>query len=82
MNLSICEEYRADENHGQSSIFRSDGGHGAMLKSTNKCINLIATPCQQRTLTPPDTWSCLTLGLACILMSEPISPELVLSPDF
>ena len=38
--------------------------------------------CQQRTLTPPDTWSCLTLGLACVLMSRPISPELVLSPDF
>ena len=30
-------------------------------------------------LTPPDTWSCPTLGLACVLMS--ISPELVLSPD-
>ena len=38
--------------------------------------------CQQRTLTPPDTWSCPTLGLACVLMSKPISPELVLSPDF
>ena len=37
--------------------------------------------CQQRTLTPPDTWSCPTLGLACVLMSRPISPELVLSPD-
>ena len=23
--------------------------------------------CQQRTLTPPDTWSCPTLGLACVL---------------
>ena len=38
--------------------------------------------CQQRALTPPDTWSCPTLGLACVLMSRPISPELVLSPDF
>ena len=38
--------------------------------------------CQQRTLTPPDTWSCPTLGLACVLMSRPISPELVFSPDF
>ena len=37
--------------------------------------------CQQRTLIPPDTWSCPTLGLACVLMSRPISPELVLSPD-
>ena len=38
--------------------------------------------CQQRTLTPPDTWSCPTLGLAYVLMSRPIFPELVLSPDF
>ena len=38
--------------------------------------------CQQRTLTPPDTWCCPTLGLACVLMSRPISPELVSSPDF
>ena len=38
--------------------------------------------CQQRPLTPPKTWSCHTLGLACVLMSRPISPELVLSPDF
>ena len=32
--------------------------------------------CQQRTLTPPDTWSCPTLGLSCVLMSRPISPDL------
>ena len=38
--------------------------------------------CQQRTLTPPDTWSCPTLGIACVLMSRLISPELVLFPDF
>ena len=38
--------------------------------------------CQQRTLTPPDTWFCPTLGLVCVLMSRPISPELVLYPDF
>ena len=38
--------------------------------------------CQQRTLTPPGTWSGPTLGLACVLMSRPISPELVFSPDF
>ena len=37
--------------------------------------------CQQRTLTPPDTWPCPTLGLACVLMYRPISPELVLFPD-
>ena len=38
--------------------------------------------CQQRTLTPPDTWSCPTLELAYVLMSRPISHELVLFPDF
>ena len=38
--------------------------------------------CQQRTLTPPDTWSCPTLRLASVLMLRQISPELVLSPDF
>ena len=39
--------------------------------------------CQQRTMiTPPDHWSCPTLGLACVLMSRPISIELVLFPDF
>ena len=26
--------------------------------------------CQQRTLTPTDTWSCPTLGLACVLMYQ------------
>ena len=38
--------------------------------------------CQQRTLTPPDTWSCPILGLASVLMLRLISPELVLFPDF
>ena len=38
--------------------------------------------CQQRTLTPPDTWSCPTLGFASVLMLRPISPALVLFPDF
>ena len=38
--------------------------------------------CQQRTLTHPDTWSCPTLGLASVLMLRPMSPELVLCPDF
>ena len=38
--------------------------------------------CQQRTLTPPDTWSCPTLGLACVLMSRPISPELCTSASY
>ena len=33
-------------------------------------------------LVDKDTWSCPTLGLASVLMSRPISPELVLSPDF
>ena len=38
--------------------------------------------CQQRTHTHPDTWSCPTLGLASVLMLRPMSPELVLFPDF
>ena len=32
--------------------------------------------------TPPGTWSCPTLGLAIVLMLRPMSPELVLFPDF
>ena len=28
----------------------------------------MSVACQQRMLTSPDTWSCLTLGLACVLM--------------
>ena len=31
--------------------------------------------CQQETLTPPDTWSCPTLGLASVLMLRPISRD-------
>ena len=38
--------------------------------------------CRQGTLTPPDILSCPTLGLASVLMLSPISPELVLFPDF
>ena len=38
--------------------------------------------CHQKTLTPPDTWFCPTLGLAYVLILGPISPELVLLPDF
>ena len=37
--------------------------------------------CQQETLTPLDTLSCLTFGLACVLMLRPISHELVLFPN-
>ena len=35
--------------------------------------------CQQRTLTPPDTWSCPTLGLASVQMLRPISWNCVVS---
>ena len=38
--------------------------------------------CQQRMLTPPDTWSCPTLGLASVLMLRPISPELACFRNF
>ena len=37
--------------------------------------------CQLKTSTPPDTWSCPTLGLACALVLTVISPELVLFSD-
>ena len=50
------------------------------------CVNnrTLATgaACQQRTLTPPGTTPCPTLGLVCIVMSRTISPELVLFPYF
>ena len=38
--------------------------------------------CRQGTLTPQDTWSCPTLGLASVLMLRPIFPELDLFPDY
>ena len=38
--------------------------------------------CQQRTLTPLDIWNYPTLGLAGFQMSRPITPVLVLFPDF
>ena len=38
--------------------------------------------CQQRMLTPPDTWSCPTFGLASVDILRQMSPELVLFPDF
>ena len=38
--------------------------------------------CQQRTLFPPDPFSCLTLGPVCVLMLRQIAPEFVLFPDF
>ena len=37
--------------------------------------------CQQRTLTPLDTWFYPNLGLASVLMMRPISLELVFFPD-
>ena len=37
---------------------------------------------QQRTLTPPHTWSCPIWGLAFVLMLRPFIPELVMSTDF
>ena len=36
---------------------------------------LVFAASQQRTLTPPDTWSCPTFGLASVLMLRPISPR-------
>ena len=45
-------------------------------------VSATGVACWQGTLTPPDTWSCPNLGLACVLMSTPLSPELVLCSDF
>ena len=38
--------------------------------------------CRQRTLTPPDTWSCPILGLAYVLMLKPVFPMLSCFPDY
>ena len=38
--------------------------------------------CQHMRLTPPDTLSCPTLGLACVLMLIPFLPGLVLFLEF
>ena len=45
-------------------------------------INDLGAACQQNALTPPSNWSCPTLGFAFVLMPRPISPELILFPDF
>ena len=43
----------------------------ALFKSPcSKTSYLTHAACQQRTLTPPDTWSCTTLGLACVLFKQ------------
>ena len=51
------------------------------MRDFNRTFATDAT-CQQRTLTLPDTWSCPTFGHACVLLSKPIAPKLVLFPDF
>ena len=42
--------------------------------------------CQQRTLTPPDTWPCPTLGLACVLQTfefrTSLGTSLFLCPEY
>ena len=57
------------------------GLNGAYMK-----IRTPNSPCSdfwgQGKLTPLDTWSSPTLGLASVLMLRPISPEVVLFPDF
>ena len=71
----------------KSSLRKSYGRYGDLTKQyyvlLSRMLNDILDDDHiQRTLTPPDTWSCPTLGLACVIMSRPISPELVLFPDF
>ena len=50
---------------------------GRSIAYSGRCLYIY----NQRTLTSPDTWSCPTLGLACVLMLRPISPELLFSID-
>ena len=38
--------------------------------------------CRQRTLTPPDTWSCPIFGLAYVLMLKPVFSMLSCFPDY
>ena len=71
--LSVCDIITGLNIFTESDILPNIGFHRAFATGV---------ACRQGTLTPPDTWSCPTLGLACVLMSRPISPELVLSPDF
>ena len=69
----VCDIITGFNIFTESDISPNIGFHGA---------SATGVACRQGTLTPPDTWSCPTLGLACVLMSRPLSPELVLSPDF
>ena len=70
--LPVCDIITGLDIFTESDISPDIGFHRA---------SATGVACRQGTLTPPDTWSCPTLGLACVLMSKPISPGLVLSPD-
>ena len=71
--IPVCDIITGLDIFSESDISRDIGFHRASATGVAR---------RQGTLTPPDTWSCPTLGLACVLMSRPIFPELVLSPDF
>ena len=76
----IKNEQNACKSGGSHTKWKSEAHFYPIVQGFHRTYATGAA-CQQRTLTPPDTWSCPTLGLACVLMSRPISHELVLSPD-
>ena len=70
-------------------LYDNDGNFHSIMHFQDIIVNKSNWLCEYKVLknvfarfSPPDTWSCPTFGLACVLMSRPISPELVLSPDF
>ena len=77
INTSCCVIVKCflRQNHEKKSIYLMN------FRTFHRTFATCAA-CQQRMLTPLDTWSCPILGLASVLMLRPISPELVLFPDF
>ena len=56
------------------------GPYNQILGGFHRTLAMGATS-RQKTVIPPVTWSCPTLGLARALMLWPISPKLVLCPN-
>ena len=75
--IPVCDIITGLNIFTETDILPNIGFHRAFQRAS-----AAGSACRQGTLTPPETWSCPTLGLACVLMSRPISPELVLCPDF
>ena len=60
-------------------VSRKDGGRSGRARFELVCVRDTAQI--QQVLIEDRYAHCPTLGLACVLMSRPIFPELVLSPD-